>query len=48
MMLLKIHSIKWICILIKHLYSDPNKLNINYNQKKLKIHKYFKRIKSWK
>jgi len=48
MMLLKIHSIKWICILIKHLYSDPNKLNINYNQKKLKINKYFKRIKSWK
>ncbi len=48
MMLLKIHSIKWICILIKHLYSDPNKLNINYNQKKSKIYKYYKRIKSWK
>lgn len=47
-MLLKIHSIKWICILIKHLYSDPNKLNINYNQKKSKIYKFFKRIKSWK
>ena len=46
--LLKIHSIKWICILIKHLYNDTNKLNINFNRKRNKVYKYYKRIKSWK
>lgn len=47
-LLLKLHSIKWICILIKHLYNNPNKLNIDFSKKKSKIYKYFKRINSWK
>ena len=44
-LLLKIHSIKWICILIKHLYNNPNKLKGDYQKKKFKIYKYFKKTK---